>query len=100
MATDKTGIVGLGLIGGSLGGMTRGTVIELAKKLGIELLETPITRFDIWTADECFLTGTAAKLIPLVELDKRVIGDGKPGEITKRLIEAFNEVAPKIGVHL
>ena len=80
--------------------MTRGTVIELAKKLGIELLETPITRFDIWTADECFLTGTAAKLIPLVELDKRVIGDGKPGEITKRLIEAFNEVAPKIGVHL
>ena len=85
---------------GSLGGMTRGTVIELAKKLGIELLETPITRFDIWTADECFLTGTAAKLIPLVELDKRVIGDGKPGEITKRLIEAFNEVAPKIGVHL
>ena len=85
---------------GSLGGMTRGTVIELAKKLGIELLETPVTRFDIWTADECFLTGTAAKLIPLVELDKRVIGNGKPGEITKRLIEAFNEVAPKIGVHI
>lgn len=80
--------------------MTRGTVIELAKKLGIELLETPVTRFDIWTADECFLTGTAAKLIPLVELDKRVIGNGKPGEITKRLIEAFNEVAPKIGVHI
>ena len=75
-------------------------MIELAKKLGIELLETPVTRFDIWTADECFLTGTAAKLIPLVELDKRVIGNGKPGEITKRLIEAFNEVAPKIGVHI
>lgn len=72
----------------------------MAKKLGIELLETPVTRFDIWTADECFLTGTAAKLIPLVELDKRVIGNGKPGEITKRLIEAFNEVAPKIGVHI
>ena len=85
---------------GSLGGMTRGTVIELAKSLDIDFDEKPITRFDIWTADECFLTGTAAKLIPLVELDKRVIGDGKPGKITKRLIDAFNEVAPKIGVHI
>ena len=84
----------------SLGGMTRGTVIELAKSLDIDFDEKPITRFDIWTADECFLTGTAAKLIPLVELDKRVIGDGKPGKITKRLIDAFNEVAPKIGVHI
>ena len=85
---------------GSLGGMTRGTVIELAKKLGFEMLEKPLTRFDIWTADECFLTGTAAKLIPLVELDARTIGNGKPGEITKKLIAAFNEVAPKIGVRL
>lgn len=85
---------------GSLGGMTRGTVIELAKKLGFEMLEKPLTRFDIWTADECFLTGTAAKLIPLVELDARTIGNGKPGEITKKLIAAFNEVAPKIGVRI
>lgn len=85
---------------GSLGGMTRSTVIDLAKKLGIELLEMPITRFDVWTADECFLTGTAAKLIPLVELDAREIGKGKPGEVTKKLIAAFNEAAPKLGVKI
>ena len=85
---------------GSLGGMTRGTVIELARKLEIPFVEKPITRFDIWTAHECFLTGTAAKLIPLVELDSRKIGSGKPGEITKRLIQAFNEVAPKIGIRI
>ena len=80
--------------------MTRQTVVELAKKLGIELLEKPITRFDVWTADECFLTGTAAKLIPLVELDARPIGTGKPGEMTQRLIAAFNEVAPVEGVKI
>jgi len=85
---------------GSLGGMTREMVIELAKKLNIEFSEKPLTRFDIWTADECFLTGTAAKLIPLVELDARRIGDGKPGEITKRLIEAFNDAAPTVGVKI
>ncbi len=78
---------------GSLGGITRQTVVELAKKLGLELIEKPITRFDLWTCDECFLTGTAAKLIPLVELDGRKIGDGKVGEMTKKLIAAFNEVA-------
>ncbi len=85
---------------GSLGGMTRQTVLELAEKLGIKLVEKPITRFDVWTADECFLTGTAAKLIPLVELDARKIGTGKPGEITKRLTAAFNEVAPLEGVKI
>lgn len=85
---------------GSLGGMTRQTVIELAKKLGYELIEKPLTRFDVWTADECFLTGTAAKLIPLVELDGRKIGTGKPGEMTNNLIKAFNEVAPVEGVKI
>ena len=85
---------------GSLGGMTRQTVIELAKKLGIEFVEKPITRFDVWTADECFLTGTAAKLIPLVELDSRPIGTGKVGDVTKKLTAAFNEVAPLEGVHI
>ena len=85
---------------GSLGGMTRQTAIELAKKLGIEFVEKPLTRFDIWTADECFLTGTAAKLIPLVELDGRTIGTGKPGEMTNKLIAAFNEVASVEGVKI
>ena len=85
---------------GSLGGMTRQTVIELAKKLNLPLEEKPLTRFDVWTADECFLTGTAAKLIPLVELDGRTIGSGKPGEITNKLIDAFNEVTPVDGVKI
>lgn len=85
---------------GSLGGMTRATVLDLAKQLGIEVCEKPLARFDVWTADECFLTGTAAKLIPLVELDSRPIGTGKPGPVTKRLIAAFNEVAPKLGVRI
>ena len=77
-----------------------GTVIELAKKLNLPLEEKPLTRFDVWTADECFLTGTAAKLIPLVELDGRTIGSGKPGEITNKLIDAFNEVTPVDGVKI
>ncbi len=85
---------------GSLGGMTRQTVVELAKKLNIPFEEKPLARFDVWTADECFLTGTAAKLIPLVELDARPIGDGKVGETTKKLIAAFNEVAPVEGVKI
>ena len=85
---------------GSLGGMTREAVIELAKKNGIELMEKALTRFDIWTADECFLTGTAAKLISLVELDFRKIGDGKPGPVTKKLLAAFNEMTPVVGVKI
>ena len=85
---------------GSLSGMTRETVIEVAKEMGYELIEKPLTRYDIWTADECFRTGTAAKLIPLVELDSRVIGDGKPGKITKALLEGFNKVVCVKGVKI
>ena len=85
---------------GSLGGMTREATIDVAKKLGIEVVEKPLTRFDVWTADECFLTGTAAKLIPLVELDSRVIGSGKAGEITKKLLVGFNAMAQEVGVKI
>lgn len=85
---------------GSLSGMTRETVIEVARDMGYELIEKPLTRYDIWTADECFLTGTAAKLIPLVELDSRVIGNGKPGKITKSLLEGFNKVVSVKGVKI
>ena len=85
---------------GSLGGMTRQAVIDIAKRLGIDIVEKPLARFDVWTADECFLTGTAAKLIPLVELDGRKIGEGKPGPMTNRLIDAFNEIAPVEGVRI
>ncbi len=85
---------------GSLGGMTREAAIDVAKQLGIEVVEKPLTRFDVWTADECFLTGTAAKLIPLVELDSRKIGDGSVGEITKKLLAGFNKMAQEVGTRI
>jgi branched-chain amino acid aminotransferase len=75
---------------GALEGVTRNAVIEIARERGYEVNETPFTRYDIFTADEVFLTGTAAEAIPVVELDKRKIGTGKPGPITKELIEAFH----------
>lgn len=85
---------------GSLGGITRRAVLDVARKLGVEVEEKPLARFDVWTADECFLTGTAAKLIPLVELDGRSIGDGKPGPVTKKLLQGFNEIAPVEGTKI
>ena len=85
---------------GSLGGITRRAVLDVARKLGVEVEEKPLARFDVWTADECFLTGTAAKLIPLVELDGRSIGDGKPGPVTKKLLQGYNEIAPVEGTKI
>lgn len=85
---------------GSLGGMTRRAVIDVAKRLGVDFVEKPLTRYDIWTANECFLTGTAAKLIPLVELDGRKIGEGLVGETTKKLLKGFNEIVAKEGVRI
>ncbi len=74
---------------GGLEGITRNKVMELAAELGLEVSETVMTRYEIWTADEVFLTGTAAEVIAVIELDKRTIGDGKPGPATKKLIEAY-----------
>ena len=85
---------------GSLGGMTRRAVIDVAKRLGVDFVEKPLTRYDIWTANECFLTGTAAKLISLVELDGRKIGEGLVGETTKKLLKGFNEIVAKEGVRI
>ncbi len=85
---------------GSLCGMTRASATEVALKLGYEVQEKELTRYDIWVADECFLTGTAAKLIPLVELDARKIGDGKPGEITNKLIAEYNKLVCIDGVKI
>lgn len=82
---------------GSLDGITRRTVMELAKVRGMEVQEGPMNRFDIWVADEFFLTGTAAEIVPVVELDKRPIGDGKPGVITKALIADFKAYVTKQG---
>lgn len=74
---------------GILEGITRNAVLELAQRAGIPTREEPLTRHDVYTADECFLTGTAAEIIPVVKCDGRVIGSGKPGPITRQLRERF-----------
>ena len=74
---------------GALKGITRDTVIDIAAEIGVPLRESDMTRYDIWCADECFLTGSGAEVIPVVKLDGRVIGDGKPGAITQRVLAAF-----------
>ena len=74
---------------GILEGITRRIVIELIEKRGYRCHETTLIRHDIYIADECFLTGTAAEIIPVVSLDSRVIGDGKPGPITQMLTADF-----------
>jgi len=74
---------------GILEGITRNTVIELAKGAKMEVQEIPLTRHDVYTADECFLTGTAAEIVPVVKCDGRMIGSGKPGAVTGKLRERF-----------
>ncbi|NOY30721.1 MAG: branched-chain-amino-acid transaminase [Planctomycetes bacterium] len=78
---------------GILGGITRGAVIELARETGLEVLETTLSQDDVYAADECFLTGTAAEVIPVVKVDDRSIGTGKPGPITLDLKERFHRLA-------
>ncbi len=77
---------------GILEGITRNAVLELAREAGIETVEATMTRHDVYVADECFLTGSAAEVIAAVKLDDRVIGDGRPGPITKQLNEAFRKL--------
>jgi branched-chain amino acid aminotransferase len=78
---------------GILEGITRNTVMELAREAGIEVREATLTRHDVYAADEVFLTGTAAEVIPVVKVDDRAIGSGKPGPITRQLRERFNQYA-------
>jgi branched-chain amino acid aminotransferase len=77
---------------GILEGVTRDAVIELAKSANIPVQETSLTRHDIYAADECFLTGTAAEVIPIVKVDTRLIANGKPGPITRQLRERFHQL--------
>lgn len=83
---------------GILEGITRNTVIELAREAGYEVIEKMMTLFDVYTADECFLTGTAAEVIPVVSVDGRRIGEGRPGEVTNKLIHAFRALTRTEGV--
>jgi branched-chain amino acid aminotransferase len=75
---------------GILEGITREAVIELAGKEGIDCREATLTRHDLYTAEECFLTGTAAEVIPVVEIDGRTVGEGTPGPITRKLKDCFH----------
>jgi len=77
---------------GILEGITRDVVIELAEKEGITVRQIPLTRHDVYIAEECFLTGSAAEVVPVVKVDSRNIGDGKPGPTTRRLMKLFHEV--------
>jgi branched-chain amino acid aminotransferase len=82
---------------GILQGVTRQTVMDLCAGLGIPAVEQVLTLHDMYTADECFLTGTGAELGPVVELDGRKIGSGHPGAITQRILAAFRDLAAREG---
>ncbi|MCX8082418.1 MAG: branched-chain-amino-acid transaminase [bacterium] len=83
---------------GILEGITRNTVKEIAYNIGLEVYERDITRYEIFTADECFLTGTAAEIVPVISLDGRTIGTGKPGEITGRIRKEYSLLTMSEGV--
>ncbi len=82
---------------GALEGLTRNKVMELARSAGYEVRESVLARYDLYVADEVFLTGTAAEIISVVDIDKRRIGDGKPGEITRQLRDLYVECTCKEG---
>lgn len=84
----------------NLKGITRDAVIELAKALGIEVLERDLGLFDLYTGDEVFVTGTAAEVAPVTRIDGRVIGGGKPGPITRKLMAAFRELTQTTGTSI
>jgi branched-chain amino acid aminotransferase len=80
------------LVAGLLEGVTRNAVIELAREAKIPVQEMALTRHDVYSADECFLTGTAAEVVPVVKCDGRPIGTGKPGPLTRQLRERFHQL--------
>jgi len=82
---------------GALRGITRATVFDIAAELDIAISERELTRHDLYIADEAFLTGTAAEVIPMIKVDGRDIGDGKPGPITQRTIGRFRELTRETG---
>jgi branched-chain amino acid aminotransferase len=85
---------------GSLPGITWKVIFDIAAEKGVPIEEKQMTRYEIYTADEAFLTGTAAEVIPMVSLDRRDIGDGKPGKITGEFIARFREIASSTGAEI
>jgi len=78
------------LSAGALYGITRQTVMELAEEAGVDIHEPNLTRYDLFCADECFLCGTGAEIMPVIKIDGRVIGNGKPGALTRKLVEDYH----------
>jgi len=85
------------LSAGALYGITRSTVIDMARQQGCEVTEPNLTRYDLYNADECFLTGTGAEIIPVTRIDGRVIGTGKPGPVTRQLVESYHALTNSTG---
>ena len=85
------------LSAGALYGITRAVVMEMAEEASLPMSESDLTRYDLFNADECFLTGTGAELIPVVKVDGRVIGSGKPGPVTLSLIEKYKALTQVSG---
>ncbi|NLG12167.1 MAG: branched-chain-amino-acid transaminase [Elusimicrobia bacterium] len=83
---------------GTLEGVTRNTVIDIAAGIGMEVRERNITRCDVWSADECFLTGTAAEIVSVISLDGRIIGTGKSGEVTNKIRKEYSFLTMSEGV--
>ena len=86
------------IVVGALPGITQATVVELAEKEGYPVIEKLFSRAEMYIADEVFLTGTAAEVVPVVKIDGRIIGDGTPGKITKTLIDRFKKYVVETGV--
>jgi branched-chain amino acid aminotransferase len=74
---------------GALKGITRSAIFDIAQELKVTVREANLTRYDVWCADECFLTGSGAEVVPVVKLDGRVIGSGKPGSVTQQVLASF-----------
>ena len=85
------------LSAGALYGITRKVVLEIAAESGLKVSEPNLTRYDLFNADECFLTGTGAELVPVVKVDGRVIGTGKPGSVTERLVAQYHALTKVSG---
>src|SRR5262249_51660772 len=78
------------LTDGPLGGITRASIMQIARDAGYEVREQHIVRTDMYLADEAFFTGTAAEIVPIVEIDDRAVGGGRAGPVTRQLLETFH----------
>jgi len=85
------------LAAGALYGITRRVVMELARQAGYRVSEPNLTRYDLFNADECFLTGTGAEIVPVVKIDGRVIGNGRPGPVTRKLVNRYRALTRESG---